>query len=116
MPLRPRIQNNAAGNARHRGVKTQDQPIFPGSHQFIFQMPLGQSPLGLLLLTLALALASTSLGMLLGAVCRTSKQAENLGTALGFILLALGGSIFPLFLSEGFMGTLSRLTPNAWAI
>ena len=70
----------------------------------------------LLLLTLALALASTSLGMLVGALCRNSKQADQLGVILGFVLLVLGGSIFPLFRSEGLMGTLSRLTPNAWAI
>jgi len=82
----------------------------------LFKMSLGESPLALLLLTLALALASASLGMLLGALCRTSKQADRLGQVLGFILLALGGSIFPLFRAEGFMGILSRLTPNAWGI
>jgi ABC-2 type transport system permease protein len=82
----------------------------------LFQMPLGESPLALLLLTLALALASSSLGMLLGALCTSSKQAERLGMVLGFILLALGGSIFPLFRAEGFIGILSRLTPGAWGI
>jgi len=83
----------------------------------LFKMSLGESPLALLLLTLALALASASLGMLLGALCRTSKQADNLGTVLGFILMILGGTIvYPLFLAEGFIGTLSRLTPNAWGV
>jgi ABC-2 type transport system permease protein len=82
----------------------------------LFHMPLGQSLVALVLLTLALALASASLGMLLGALSRTSKQADSLGVIIGFVLLVLGGSIYPLFLSEGFMGTLSRLTPNAWAI
>jgi len=82
----------------------------------LFKMPLGQSPLALLLLTVALALASASMGMLLGALCRSSKQADRLGTVLGFVLLALGGSIFPLFRAEGFIGILSRLTPSAWAI
>jgi ABC-2 type transport system permease protein len=82
----------------------------------LFKMPLGQSPLALLLLTLALGLTSTSLGMLLGALSRTSQQADRLGVVLGFVLLVLGGSIFPLFRSEGFMGTLSRMTPSAWAI
>jgi ABC-2 type transport system permease protein len=82
----------------------------------LFKMPLGQSPLALLLLTLALALASASLGMLLGALSRSSKQADQLGMVLGFVLLALGGSIFPLFRAEGFIGIVSRLTPNAWGI
>jgi len=83
----------------------------------LFKMSLGESPLALLLLTLALALASASLGMLLGALCRTSKQADTLGTVLGFILMVLGGTIvYPLFRAEGFIGTLSRLTPNAWGV
>lgn len=83
----------------------------------LFKMSLGKSPLALLLLTVALALASSSLGMLLGALCRSSKQADRLGMVLGMILMALGGCVgFPLFRSEGFMGTLSRLTPNAWGV
>lgn len=83
----------------------------------LFKMSLGESPLALLLLTLALALASASLGMLLGALCRTSKQANTLGQVLGFILMVLGGTIvYPLFRSEGLIGTLSRLTPNAWGV
>jgi len=82
----------------------------------LFKMPLGESPLALLGLTLALALAAASLGMLLGALCRSSKQADQLGMALGFVLLALGGSIFPLWRAEGFVGTLSRLTPSSWGI
>jgi ABC-2 type transport system permease protein len=82
----------------------------------LFKMPLGESPLALLLLTLALALASASLGMLLGASCRSSKQADQLGMVLGFVLLALGGSIFPLFRAGGLVGFVSRLTPSAWGI
>jgi ABC-2 type transport system permease protein len=82
----------------------------------LFKMPLGKAPLAFLLLTVALALASASLGMLLGALCRTSKQAERVGQVIGFVLLALGGSVFPLFRAEGFTGILSRLTPSAWGI
>jgi ABC-2 type transport system permease protein len=82
----------------------------------LFKMPLGESPLALLLLTVALALASASLGMLLGALCRNSQQADRLGMVLGFVLLALGGGIMPLFRAEGFIGIVSRLTPSAWGI
>jgi len=82
----------------------------------LFKMPLGRSPLALVLLTLALACCASALGMLLGAVSPTSKRAGTVGQILGFILMILGGTIFPLFRSEGLMGTLSRLTPNAWGI
>jgi len=53
---------------------------------------------------------------LLGALCRTSQQADRLGMVLGFVLLVLGGSIMPLFRAEGFIGIVSRLTPSAWGI
>jgi ABC-2 type transport system permease protein len=87
-----------------------------GAGRALFKMPLGNEPLALLLLTVALALAATSLGLLVGALCRNSKQAERVGMVTGFVLLALGGSVYPLFRSGGFMGVLSRLTPSAWGI
>lgn len=82
----------------------------------LFKMPMGRSPLGLVLLTLALALCSASLGMLVGALSRTSKQADSRGSILGFVLMGLGGTIFPFFRSDNMMATLSRLTPNAHAL
>jgi ABC-2 type transport system permease protein len=83
----------------------------------VFDMPLGDSPLGLALLALALALAATGFGMLVAALARSSRQAENLGMVLGFILAAAGGCIgYPLFRVGGLIGVLSRLTPHAHAI
>jgi ABC-2 type transport system permease protein len=82
----------------------------------VFKMPLGSSPLGLALLTLALALAAASLGMMIGALTRNSKQAEQVGMVVGFVLLLLGGTTTPYFRGTGTMAILSRLTPNAWGI
>ena len=82
----------------------------------LFKMPLGSSPLALVLLILVLALAAASMGMLLGALVRSSKQADQVGMVLGFVLMILGGTTFPLFRSPGMMGIVSRMTPNAWGI
>jgi ABC-2 type transport system permease protein len=82
----------------------------------VFKMPLGSSPLGLALLTLGLALAAASLGMLIGTLTRNSKQAQQVGTVVGFVLLILGGTTFPYFRGTGTMAILSRLTPNSWGI
>jgi ABC-2 type transport system permease protein len=82
----------------------------------LFKMPLGSSPLALVLLILTLALTSASLGMLLGALVHSSKQADQVGMVLGFVLMILGGTTFPLFRSPGMMGIVSRMTPNAWGI
>ena len=93
----------------------------------LFEMPLGKSPLGLALLTLALSLSSTGLGMLLGALARTSKQAGIIGLLVGFLLFfaagftssgissGSGGVVQVIRPTEGFMFYLSRFTPHAHA-
>jgi ABC-2 type transport system permease protein len=94
--------------------------VLLGVARLAFAMPLGNSSLGLLVLTLATALVSTSLGMLLAGFCRTSKQADTLGTMAAFVLGGLGGSISigstPLWRTPGLMGALAKLTPHAHAL
>jgi ABC-2 type transport system permease protein len=81
-----------------------------------FNMPLGNAPIALVLTTLVVALAATSLGLLLGALAKTSKQADTIGLIVGLVLMALGGCILPLYNAEGFIGLLSNLTPHAHAL
>ena len=81
-----------------------------------FNMPLGNAPVGLAITTLITALAATSLGLLLGALAKTSKQADNYGVIAGFVLMFLGGCVMPLYNAEGFVGFLSKLTPHAHAL
>jgi ABC-2 type transport system permease protein len=98
-----------------------------GICNLFFDMPLGESPLALFSLTLALALAATSLGMLIGSVATTSKQAGSIGLVAGFVLFIASGSISSSlnitggvaeidFASEGFRYYISQLTPHAHAI
>ena len=91
-----------------------------GVANILFDMPLGKSPVALVLLTLVLALAATAMGMLVAALSRTAKQADNVGTVLGFVLAGIGGCIAmsrtPITRTEGFMGVLSKLTPHAHAL
>ncbi len=92
-----------------------------------FDMPLGRSPLGLFTLTLALALAATSLGMLIGSAARTTKQAGGIGLVVGFVLMAASGSFSSGIKvsggvaemsvpTEGFVFYISKLTPHAHAL
>jgi ABC-2 type transport system permease protein len=106
------------------GVVFLQMLLLLGVGSVFFEMPLGHSPLGLLALTLALALASTGLGMLVGSLARTAKQAGNIGMVLGFVLLFASGSITSFsmgdlsglgFRSEGFRYYMSQLTPHAHA-
>jgi ABC-2 type transport system permease protein len=84
-----------------------------------FSMPLGDSPWFLVLITIALGLAVATMGLMVAAVTKTSKQADSLGLMLGFILAGLGGALPvgpPLYETDGFLGLLSRLTPHAHAV
>jgi len=91
-----------------------------GVANILFDMPLGKSPVALVLLTLVLALVATALGMLVAALSGTAQQADNIGTVLGFVLAGIGGCIAmsqtPLTRADGFMGVLSNLTPHGHAL
>jgi len=82
----------------------------------LFDMPLGNSPLGLVLVTLALALAATSLGMLVATVARSRGQAMTISTILGIVLAVLGGVMTGVPTQGNALYWPSRLTPHAHAI
>jgi len=86
-----------------------------GVANLAYDMPLGNSPLGLLLLSVALAMSAAALGLLLATWAKTSSQADSLGTIIGFVLAGLGGCIVSF--SEGsFMSVVSRFTPHGHAL
>lgn len=86
----------------------------------VMKMPLGNSPLGLLLVGLALGFAATSLGMMIASVARSRNQSQSIGVLLVFALGAVGGCFMlglePIFRMEGALGFFSRLTPQAHAL
>jgi ABC-2 type transport system permease protein len=86
----------------------------------LFGTPLGKSPLGLIVLTLIVAFNATALGMMVAALAKTTKQADNIGLILAFVLAGLGGAMAmsaqPLYRSGGFISVLSNLTPHAHAV
>ncbi|MGB3715709.1 MAG: ABC transporter permease [Candidatus Promineifilaceae bacterium] len=83
-----------------------------------FDMPVGNSVVGILLVTLALSLAATSLGLLLASVTTNGKQAGAIGMVLGFVLAGLGGALiqFRVYEAEGFLGFVGKLSPHAHAV
>ena len=91
-----------------------------GAASLIFDMPLGKSIVGLIVMTIAMGLAATGLGMMIAAISKTDRQADTTGTLLGFVLAGLGGSIsfgvVPLYKGGGIMEIISKLTPHAHAL
>lgn len=94
--------------------------IMFGVSSAVFGMSLGNSLLGLGLVTLGLAPPAKSLGLLLAGLAKNGKQADSVGTVMGFVLGGVGGCIpfgpTPLYRQEGFMGRISRFTPHAQAL
>jgi ABC-2 type transport system permease protein len=93
--------------------------IFGGAN-LIFDMPLGESFLGLVLVTISMGLAATGLGMLVAALAKTDRQADTTGTLLGFILAGLGGCIsfgaVAIYKGGGTMQQISNFIPHAHAL
>jgi len=91
-----------------------------GVARAFFGMPLGDAPVALVVLTLLLAFVATAMGMMIAALSRSPKQADNIGTVLGFVLGGLGGCVAitptPLTRTEGLMSVLARLTPHGHAV
>jgi ABC-2 type transport system permease protein len=88
--------------------------------RIVFDMQMGQSPVALVLLSLTAALTSAAMGMMIASLTKSAKQANSLGVILGIVLAAIGGCIpmpgITMYRAEGFMGILSRLTPQAHAL
>lgn len=84
----------------------------------IFGLPpldLSADPLGLALASLAIALCSTSLGILIAAIAHSEGQVGSLSSGLLWVAGFLGGSMIPSFLFPDFLQTISKVLPHYWA-
>ncbi|MGW8225338.1 MAG: ABC transporter permease [Anaerolineales bacterium] len=84
-----------------------------------FDISLGSDPLALIVITILVAFVAVSMGMVVAAFAKTSKQADNVGMILAFVFAGIGGAFPtwpPMFRSEGLIGTLSKFTPHAHAL
>ena len=84
-----------------------------------FDISLGRDPLALVAITLAVAFVAVSMGMMVAALAKSAKQADNVGMILAFVFAGIGGAFPtwpPMFRSEGLIGILSKFTPHAHAL
>jgi ABC-2 type transport system permease protein len=77
---------------------------------------LGNSPLGLALTTILVALCSTSLGILLGAVCRTESQVGGISSVFLWVAGMVSGAFIPNFLLGDFLNAIGKVVPHYWAM
>ena len=68
------------------------------------------------LLAISVALATSSLGLLLAALARSSEQALLLGGGINILLAAIGGIMVPKSVMPTAMAQLAEVSPMSWAL
>lgn len=84
--------------------------------QFILRVNWGNSPIGVLLLTISYVLSVTGIGTLLSVFVRTSAQAGAFAVLISIVTSMFGGAWWPIEIVPKFMQNVARFTPQYWAI
>jgi ABC-2 type transport system permease protein len=90
--------------------------IMLGVSSLLFKMSLGESPEGLVVVSLTAAATATGLGVLVSALARTEAQIGGLTVLLLLTLSALGGCFVPRFIMPEWLRAVGLVTPHAWAL
>jgi ABC-2 type transport system permease protein len=91
--------------------------VFFAFGHLVFGMELGQSLGGLALVGAAVALAATSMSILMATFVKTESQLSGVSLLVVLAMSSLGGSWWPLEIVPDFMRNLAHLiTINAWAM
>lgn len=89
--------------------------ILIGGTSLLFQLQWGDA-FGVVVLVLAAVFGATGWGMLITALARSTAQVGSVGSAVMLIFGILGGSFVSLENMPDYVKTLSRITPNSWAL
>ncbi len=89
--------------------------LFGLSH-LAFDLQVDGSLVALAVLSLALVLCATSLGLLFAAVGRTAKQLGSVGSICLLVMGLVGGTMMPRPSMPAAMQSLGLATPHAWAL
>ncbi|HEY0143958.1 MAG TPA: ABC transporter permease [Thermoanaerobaculia bacterium] len=82
----------------------------------VFGVELWEHLGGFFLMTVFTAVATSTFGLLLAAICRTRAQLGALSNLVVLVMSALGGSMFPRFMMPEAIQKLGLITLNAWAL
>jgi ABC-2 type transport system permease protein len=86
----------------------------------LFKLDIGDSLLGLLVVSVAMGFTVATLGLLMGVVTRTGRQADTLGTLIAFVLPFIAGifpmnGIEPAYTAGGPIATIGMFIPHMHA-
>ncbi len=77
---------------------------------------LGQDPLGLVVVTVMVALCSTGLGVLIASLARTQSQVGGITSVVLWLAGMVGGAFIPAFLLGDFLNSVGKVVPHYWAL
>jgi ABC-2 type transport system permease protein len=86
-------------------------PVITGS-----PMPIEFRASALVAVTLAVAAAATSYGLMISSLARTAEQSSAFGSLSVVILAVLGGVMVPMFVMPPFMRAIAQISPIYWGI
>ena len=81
----------------------------------VFNIDLGLSPVGVILLSILMIIMSSAFGVMLATLARTERSASSIATLTSLVLAPLGGCWWPLFITPKWMQFLAKITPHGWA-
>lgn len=98
-------------------VALAQQIVLFGAGALIFGMDLRVAQLApLLVVSLALVVAMTNLGVLTAAAAKTEQQLNVLTNLLSIMLAGIGGAMVPPEVLPGWLEAVAPLTPHHWAL
>ncbi len=80
------------------------------------RLTLGEDPLALVVVSLAIAFCSTGMGIFIAAIARTEGQIGGVAAMLLWTMGAVGGCLFPPFLLGGILDIVGKVAPHYWAV
>ena len=80
-----------------------------------FGIDLGASPGAVIIISVLMALASATFGVMLASFATNVQAASALGPLTALVLAPIGGCWWPLFITPQWMQSLAKFTPHGWA-
>ena len=82
---------------------------------FAFGIDLGVSPAAVIIISMLMALASATFGVMLASFVPNVQAASAAGPVTALVLAPIGGCWWPLFITPQWMQSLAKFTPHGWA-
>jgi len=80
-----------------------------------FNLDLGSSPFGAILLSILMVIMSSMFGLMLATLVRTERSASAIAVLASLVMAPLGGCWWPLFITPRWMQFIAKITPHGWA-